>query len=320
MEQVADNKKQAVSYLLGDLPESERDEFEERLFLDEDLSFLLDAAENDLVDEYLRGELSGEQVVKFERNFMLPESRREKVQTAKILRTKLFDEKSVAVAAAPPISFLKRWSAIFRVPRFALASGLATVVLFALVGGFWLLRNRENKEIVRVGNENQNVSIEPNKQPTIEISPNVNVSQNVEPKPANINGKPKPSPTPSPETRAPKPSKPSAIFAFNLLPPMRSGMRPTLNIPSDTQTVRLRVEHNNAKEYIKYRAEIRDASGDLIWSREIAVTEKTLRKPIVLDVRGGALISGGYELTLSGETADAQLEEINFYNFTVRKK
>lgn len=102
MERVSENKKQAVGYLLGDLPDAERDRFEERLFLDEDLSLSLDAAENDLVDEYLRGELSGEQVVKFERNFTLAESRPEKLQIASVLQTKVFNEKPAAFAAAPP--------------------------------------------------------------------------------------------------------------------------------------------------------------------------------------------------------------------------
>lgn len=320
MEHISENKKQVISYLLGDLPDAERDRFEERLFLDEDLSFSLDAAENDLVDEYIRGELSGEQVVKFEQNFLLAKSRCEKLQVATILQAKVFDEKSVAVAAAPPTSAWERLSEIFRVPRLGWASGLAAIALFVLIGGFWLLRSRENNQLVKVGNVNQNLSIEPSKQMTIEISPNSNTSQNVEQKSANANEKPKPPPTPSPEIGAPKPPKPPTIYAFNLLPPMRSGERPTLTVPTEAQTVRLRVEHNNSKEYIKYRVEIRDSGGDLIWSREVGVTGKTLRKPLTLDVRGGALVSGGYELTLSGVTADAQLEEINFYNFTVRKK
>ena len=209
---------------------------------------------------------------------------------------------------------------MFVVPRLVWAGGLAAIALFVVAGGVWLLRQTENNQIVKVGSENQNTSITPTAQPTIEISPNSNTPPNIEPKTANVNGKPKPSPAPSPETIAPKPSKQPTLFAFNLLPPMRSGIRPTLNIPSDAQSVRLRVEHNNSREYIKYRAEIRDSSGDLIWSREIPVNAKTLRKPIVLDVRGGALVSGGYELTLSGVTADAQLEEVNFYNFTVRRK
>lgn len=320
MEQTSDNKKQAVGYLLGDLPENERDAFEERLFLDEDLSLSLDAAENDLVDEYLRGELSGEQLVKFERNFTLAESRREKLQIANVLHSKVFNEKAAVVAVAPPISVWERLSKMFVVPRLVWAGGLAAVALFIVAGGVWLSWQTENNQIVKVGNENQNSSIVPIAQPTIANTPNSNTPPNIEQKPAKVNGKPKPSPTPSTEIIAPKPSKQPTLFAFNLLPPMRSEMRPTLSMPTETQTVRLRVEHNNLKEYIKYRAEIRDSSGDLIWSREIPVNAKTLRKPIVLDVRGGALISGGYELTLSGVTADAQLEEVNFYNFTVRKK
>ncbi len=320
MEQISENKKQAISYLLGDMPDAERDGFEERLFLDEDLSFSLDAAENDLVDEYVRGELSGEEVIKFERNFTLAASRREKLQAAKVLQAKLFDEKSAAIVAAPQVSIWERLSGIFGVPRLAWAGSLAVIILFFLIGGFWLLRNTQDKQFAEVGSENQNVLIESNKQPTIETLPNANTAQNTEQKPANANEQIKPKLSPPPESVAPKIVKQPTVYAFTLLPPMRSGARPTLVVPPDAQTVRLRVEHNNAREFIKYRAEIRDSSGDLIWSREIAVNGKTLQKPIILDVRSGALAAGSYELTLSGVTSDAQFEEVNFYNFTVRKK
>ncbi len=101
---------------------------------------------------------------------------------------------------------------------------------------------------------------------------------------------------------------------------MRSGERPVLNVPKSVETIRLRVVHDNQQEFIRYRAEIRDQSGDLIWSREIPVSEKTLVRPISLNVRSAALTPGSYELTLSGITSDNQLEEIKFYNFVVQKK
>lgn len=313
MEQLSENKKQAISYLLGDLSDTERDGFEERIFLDEDLGFLLDAAENDLIDEYLRGELSSEQVKKFEQNFLLAESRREKLQVANVLQAKVFNEKP----AAPQVSVWERLSEIFRVPRLVWAGGLTAIFLFILIGGWWFVRNTEINQVAEVKDENQNISIELDKKPPLETLLNSNTPPNIEQKPTNAAEKPKPSPT----TVLPKEVKqPPTVFGFTLLPPMRSGARSVLVVPSDANTIRLRVEHNNVREFIKYRAEIRDSNGDLIWSREIAVTEKTLQKPLVLDVRSGALISGSYELTLSGVTSDAQLEEVNFYNFTVRKK
>jgi hypothetical protein len=316
MEQISENKKRAVSYLLGDLPEKERDEFEERLFLDADLSFFLDATENDLVDEYVRGELSAEQIKKFEENLLLADSRREKLQIASVLQEKVFNKKSAVVAAVPQVSVWERLSAIFRVPRLVWAGGLVTVILFLLIGGFWLSRQTENNQVVADFDKNQNLSIEPVRKPTVENFPNINAPQNIKQKLTNTNENPKPSPA----TVLPKNTKQPTVFGFTLLPPMRSGERPTLIVPPDAQTIRLRVQHNNTREFIKYRAEIRDSSGDLIWSREIAVGKKTLQKPIILDVRSGALGTGSYELTLSGITSDAQLEEVNFYNFAVRQK
>ena len=216
MKQISENKKQAISYLLGDMPEPARDGFEERLFLDEDLSFLLDAAENDLVDEYVRGELSAEQIKKFEQNFLLAESRCEKLHVATILQAKVFAEQSAAVAAVPQVSVWERLLEIFRVPRLAWAGGLAAIALSFLIGGFWLFRQAENNQVAEVGDENQNLSIEPVKQPTIETLPNSNTPQNIEQKSANANEKPKPSPSPTPETVLPKSVKQPIVFGFTL--------------------------------------------------------------------------------------------------------
>ncbi len=113
--------------------------------------------------------------------------------------------------------------------------------------------------------------------------------------------------------------KPKPIPAFTLLSPMQSAEKRLIVGAREIDTIRLRVVHQNAREFVSYRVEIHAADGDLVWSREIAVNEKTLKKPLALDVRSNALASGLYELTLSGATSDAQFEEVNFYNFTVHR-
>jgi hypothetical protein len=91
--------------------------------------------------------------------------------------------------------------------------------------------------------------------------------------------------------------------------------------PGNAKNIRLRVAHNGTQEFVSYRVEIHAADGDLLWSREFAAGEKAPQKTLALAVRRGALVgSNKYGLTISGATGDGQLEEINFYNFSIQKK
>lgn len=330
MKQYLENEKQAVSYLQGEMSEAERDYFEERLFTDEDLSLTLDEAENDLIDEYLRGELDTLQKRKFENNYLISERRRAKLRASRVLQKELFPQKALT---DEPISWWQKIKANFALPRLVLAGGLAAVGLFVLISALWFTLQNGNQQIAKSDNENQNISNELANQLSVnrnlpnsnlltneEVKPtnadnktqtDLNIPQNSNRKPVNVEEKPKIAPPPSTQKKQ--------IFAFTLLPPLRSSENPVLVISPDTKTIRLRVVHNNAQEFINYRAEIRASDGDLIWSREISVNSKNLSEPITLDVRSGALDSGTYELTLSGATSDGQLEEINFYNFVVQK-
>lgn len=326
METVTEKDEYLIRYLLGEMSEAERDELEDQLFIDEDLSLKLANAENDLIDGYVRGELDFELKRKFERNFLNSERRREKVNIARVLQTEVFTEEK----AVEPKKFTL-WQTIqnyFQVPKLALAGGLAAILLFLIFGGLWLSRTPENGQIVQVENENPLPVVEPTAQP---ISPGNENSQILPTQNTNAQNtneklekdpavKEKPSPT-QPKKTEPAPTLSQKLFvAFTLLPPTRSSEAPVLSVPKESQTVGLKIAHENKKEFVKYRAEIRDSSGNVILSREIPVNAKTLSKPISLSVRSRSLVPGTYELTLSGMGANTELETINFYNFSVVKK
>lgn len=343
MKKNPENEQKAISYLLGELSGAERDEFEEMLFIDEDFSLFLDSVENDLIDEYFRGELEAGEKLKFENVYLKSETRLEKIKTAQVLQAELFGKtREREINAIPPkVSFWQSLNVFLRLPNFAAVSALTVVLLF-LLGTIWFMTgdgfNRNSVKVTQNVNqpyvsppdtpENSPVTdqSDTNASVNIALENNKNIKSNENSSGSKaVNGKsnkgeiePK-----KPETEKIQPEKvaqPPRVFAFTLLPPIRSGERPTLIVPLEAQMIRLRVEHNNAREFIKYRVEIRDSRGDLIWSREIPVSEKTLQKPITLDIRSSALNVDAYELTLSGMTADAQLEEVSFYNFTVRRK
>src|SRR2546430_17616810 len=57
-------------YLLGKLSEDEQSGVEERLFATEEYGEQLSLAEDDLIDSYVRGELSGRESERFEAHFL----------------------------------------------------------------------------------------------------------------------------------------------------------------------------------------------------------------------------------------------------------
>ncbi len=75
-----------VRYLLGQLPEAERDHFEDRYFSDEALHEQLQAIEEELIDAYVDGDLTGEDLACFELRFIGSPERERKILFARALR------------------------------------------------------------------------------------------------------------------------------------------------------------------------------------------------------------------------------------------
>ncbi|HEV2668794.1 MAG TPA: hypothetical protein VG324_28005, partial [Blastocatellia bacterium] len=72
-------------YLLGDLPEIEQTAVEQEYFADPEKFEEVWAAENDLVDRYVRGRLSRGERELFERNYLQSPKHRERVAVARKL-------------------------------------------------------------------------------------------------------------------------------------------------------------------------------------------------------------------------------------------
>ena len=87
-------------YLLGELPEEQQVEIEDRAFADKSYLASITAVENDLIDEYVRNELSGAERQRFEKQFLASAERRKRVEFARALTGVISEEaapKSVVV-------------------------------------------------------------------------------------------------------------------------------------------------------------------------------------------------------------------------------
>src|SRR5688572_28541036 len=74
-------------YLLGNLGERGNEEFERQLFADDKFLEEVMAAEDQLIDDFLTGDLSSDEAAMFEKNFFVTENRRQKLRLGKTLRT-----------------------------------------------------------------------------------------------------------------------------------------------------------------------------------------------------------------------------------------
>jgi len=117
-----------VRYLLGDLPENDTERLDELSVVDDDFAAQLRQAEDDLVDAYAGGRLSGDRRIRFEAFYLTSPRRREKVAFAKRLQGAIeHDDRRARPAAAPATWRIAPW----------LPWALAAAVVLC-VGGGWL--------------------------------------------------------------------------------------------------------------------------------------------------------------------------------------
>ncbi|HEX2341903.1 MAG TPA: zf-HC2 domain-containing protein [Vicinamibacterales bacterium] len=120
-------------YVLGGSTEEEAAATEGEYFEDGDALDRVRAAENDLIDEYVSGELAADERDEFERHYLTTPGHRRRVAVARALR-----------AAEPAMSGQRRRFAGLSRP----AASLAAALVLLIVGGLWFLRPGSETEMV----------------------------------------------------------------------------------------------------------------------------------------------------------------------------
>lgn len=135
------NDKQIDKYLFSEMPESEREKFEDRFVSDDDLFYEIAERENELVDLYARGELKGEELKRFEKSLESFPARKQKIENAKILREFIADERpeNKTITIAERAGFFSRLFSFGPALQFA---SVAALVLLAVTSIFLFTENR----------------------------------------------------------------------------------------------------------------------------------------------------------------------------------
>lgn len=354
MKNTEENKEKVIEYLYGELADAERDDFETSLFADENLALFLEDVENDLIDEYVGGELEFDEKRKFEKNYLTSDSRAARVDMARTLKEKLFTQQKETIApAAREPGIWASVSVLFGTTSPLMVGTFAALLVLALVAGYWIMIQQGTApDLAGDNNSNSEQGVPVNAQtPLPEITPvpdetpgeedqtEANKSQETDQESSNANAKPEQSPetkplgnqekepTPTPEKDQPElnkdpklvPKQPT-VFAFTLSPPLRSSSTPILRIPATAQSVNLTLFDNFGRKYEKFSVDINTASGTKVWSSQVVASKKRPQKSIAISILGESFKSGNYEIAVKGITKEGKVEELSFYNFSVRKK
>ncbi len=318
------NEKLITRYLLGDLPEAQQIEIEDRAFADKEYLALVTAVENDVIDEYVRRELSETDRRKFESRFLASAERRKRVEFAKALaRVPVAVERTVV---SQPAQWTWRDSlyAFFVGLNPALKFAVVGGALFFVMGGVWMLGEtmRLRNQLTQLQAQNQSRQNELQQRVEAEHRRNeelnAQLSQEKQQREQSDESLRQLSETGDETTPAPRP----VIASLLLLPGLARGgsEKSSLKLADDTRLVRLQIGIDPDEPYKTFAVDLRTSAGRQVWTREnLSARTRGRARAVTLTLPASALKPGDYELRLSAHSEGGASEDIGFYYFSVRK-
>lgn len=301
-------EKKIKNYFLGELSETEKAVFEEEIAADKTLFEQAQMIESEIIEQYLRRNLTSAERDSFEKNYPISRERQRKIEFTRDLLNNLKESPNEKRA------FFESFFAFFNFSR-----ACAAAVLLIAIGGFsyFAFRNiSPQTEIVKQVNTNQTpVFSEENNR-----TGNTNIDFPAEKNTSNLmaetnrrapNNTFKPTPTPTPKAD----EKRLPIFAtFTLLSgTLRSGGEQFINISPNSKQIILRLKlPAEAAAYQKFRAQVKTSEG-------ITVAEFSNLKRAEISLPSAKLSNRTYIVFLEGINAENQTESIAEYTFRVKK-
>ena len=319
-----DNEILITRYLLGELPDGEQCRVEDRLFADSDFFHQVEATRDELIDDYLQGELSGPARERLEDYFLASPARRERVESARAL---LQAVSRVAVAdrsAEPPekpASWRSAWAAFFGAQTKAARLVPVFVMLFVILAGLWLVvetlraRNqlaqaRAERAALEQREQELTRQLAEQRQGTDDLSARLRQEQSERDRLAAELAALKAT------EHGVKPEQ--SLIASLLLSPILvrdADETPKLIIGSGVKSVRLQAQLEG-DQYASYRAALQTVEGATVLQR---AGLRAVGKTVVLQLPAEVFKAGDYLLTLSGVNAHGEVDDIGKYYFRVHK-
>jgi hypothetical protein len=134
------NDQRIIRYLLNELPDEDQARFEEAYLADGGLFEQVRAVEEELIEDYVKGNLSGPENLLFERHYLASEQRRARIENARHLVQVCSLELPAETATGDGVgskfssiySSIRSSTGLFAKPRLALGFGAAAALLIIL--------------------------------------------------------------------------------------------------------------------------------------------------------------------------------------------
>jgi hypothetical protein len=299
-----------VKYLLGRLTEDEQASVEDRAFADRDFLSALDAVEADLIDAYVRGELSQEDRRAFEHRFLASPQRRRKVEFAQALRQVTDDAPpQPSRAPEPQSSWLALWNP-FRAWSPALRFAGAMGAVLCVAGGTWLAVENGSMRSRVAALETARHDLEGR---TRTLQQELGQAQ------ARADGLAALARNNTPATASRNPLMASLTLMAG---PTRAESRTEqMVLDRGTQIAHIAIQLEPRDEYPRFRAEVHTRGGrEVVTFGGLARQSAGGAQSVSMDVPASALATGDYEIALKGLRDGEAPQDIGYYYFRVQKQ
>jgi hypothetical protein len=334
-------------YLMGDLQQAEQLLVEERLFLDNEYFQMRQAVEDDLIDEYVYGELSPDERRRFEQYFLSTPERHEALKIAEALKHYISINSlpeaapSAAVTQPPPPppkvtfpAFLRGGHPLWRLP---LAASLILITICALWLGVRVLRPPDRpapiqaqqplpKEKEEAGNPTPDS--QPGHKPELNTDSPTPQDQYAEKRERPLTGEREPAKTMEGNERARRPAPsvkqmPARVYSFVLAPGgiTRGGGDITrVELRAGAGSANLQLLLLSGGDFPAYQATLLTDDGRPIrnW-KGLKSTPGESGKFVSVKVPANLLRQQTYYVKLSGDSSGGDTVEISTYYFHVLK-
>ena len=312
-------KQISTRYLLGELSEQERSEFEERYFADADVFNEVLQVESQLVDAYAREQLSTEERERFEQSYLTHPALRNRARFSKALTTRIDGrERSVSrtgkTQSTLHLTWTQRLLAAVGGPRPAWRFALALVILLIAIAGIWWWRQQQ-REASQIQAQREEQQRREQEQPTPQQSTGTpRQEERIAQTPPEV-----PQPSPGSNTNS-TPSVVSLALTVGGVRSAEAGATQTLIIPHGTTQAQILL-YLKDDSYPRYRVSLQMIGGrEILTQTNIRPRNSKTGARFVFTVRAGLLTKGDYALTLSGVTPQGEVDDLSKSLFRVEKQ
>jgi hypothetical protein len=298
-----------MRYLLGDLPEADRQRVERECLADDELAEALTEVENDLIDSYACGELSDKQRLQFEKSFLDSDERHEHIEVARLLMDPAVRER-VATSAVQSrrqswwqsfVSSLQHGNFTLKVAAAGAGMAMAALAVFLVL-------------------QNQHLRTEVSKLQSAQTNLHQQIAELQQAAQTRTAGEKDADDGPRVE------EPPPLVIVSALLKPelaTRGGGRgsgnPPLTIPATAWSVTILLDLQS-DQYSRYSVVLVTAEGKIV-RRIQGLRSQPARGGRVIPVHlpPEALPRGDYVLTLSGTGPNSTSQDVDSYSFSVSR-